>query len=123
MNVSSHSITERGNSNMKFYQKKGVLGLDTARDVMIFLLTLAVVAIAVFLALVSLQNSNLFTANSVSANNTNLIINNITTATTMFFANIPTVFSILGAVVIILAVSLILVAVGRFGSSASGGSL
>lgn len=108
---------------MKFLQKKGVLGLDTARDVMIFLLSLAVVAIACFLALVSLQNSNLFTTGSAAANNTNFIINNITSGTTNFFTNIPTVFTILGAVVIILAVSLILVAVGRFGASANGGSL
>lgn len=108
---------------MEFLQKKGVLGLDTARDVMIFLLSLAVVAIACFLALVSLQNSNLFTAGTSAANNTNFIINNITTGATAFFTNIPTVFTILGAVVIILAVSLILVAVGRFGASASGGSL
>lgn len=103
--------------------KKGVLGLDTARDVMIFLLSLAVIAIAVFLALVSLQNSNLFTTGSTAANNTNFIINNITSGTTAFFTNIPTVFTILGAVVIILAVTLILFAVNRFSQSTGSGSL
>ncbi len=108
---------------MEFIQKKGVLGLDTARDVMIFLLSLAVVAIACFLALVSLQNSNLFATGTAAANNTNLIISNITYGTTQFFTNIPTIFTILGAVVIILAVSLILVAVGRFGATAGNGSL
>lgn len=110
---------------MKFKKmgKRGVLGLDTARDVMIFLLTLAVIAIAVFLALVSLQNANLFTTGSQAANDTNLVINNITTGTTQFFANIPTVFTILGAVVIILAVTLILFAVNRFSAGSGAGSL
>lgn len=103
--------------------KKGVLGLDTARDVMIFLLTLAVVAIAVFLALVSLQDSNLFATGSQAANDTDLIIGNITTGTTDFFSNIPTVFTILGAVVIILAVTLILFAVNRFSQGSGAGSL
>lgn len=101
--------------------RRGVLGLDTVRDVMIFLLTLAVIAIAVFLALVSLQGANLFTAGSQAANDTDNVINNITVGTTQFFANIPTVFVILGAVVIILAVALILFAVSRFSATAAGG--
>lgn len=47
------------------------------------------------------------------------LANNITSGTTSFFSNVPTIFSILGAVVIITAIVLIIIAVNRF-SSASG---
>lgn len=93
--------------------RKGVLGLDTVTAVIVTLLILAVTAIAVFLALTSLQDANLFTAGSQAANDTDQLINNITSGTTDFFANIPTVMAILGAVIIILAVVLIIIAVGR----------
>ena|SRR3990167_9021205 len=117
-------ISEFAKVKAKFsMDKKGVLGMDIVRDVIVFLLILAVVAIAVFLALVSLQNANLFTAGSTASNGTNFIINNITNGTVSFFNNIPTVMVILGAVLIILAVTLILVAVNRFTTGTGGGSL
>lgn len=47
---------------------------------------------------------------------------NITTGVVGFFLNVPTIFTVLGAVMIILVVSLILVAVSRFGQ-ASGAQL
>jgi len=103
--------------------KRGVLGLDTVRAVLITLLTLAVTCIAVFLALVSLQNAGIFTTSSASANNTNNIINNITGGATNFFTYVPTIFTILGVVVIILVVSIIIVAVSRFQTGSRGESL
>ncbi len=103
--------------------KKGVLGLETVGSVIITLLVLAVIAIAVFLALDSLNTANLFTAGSQSANDTTNLINNITSGTTAFFANIPTVMVILGAVVIILAVVLIILAVGRISGGARAAEL
>ncbi len=125
------NIQEHQRNQMNFFQKakfdigkRGVLGLDTVRDVLIFLLTLAVIAIAVFLALTSLQDASLFTAGSQTAADVNSIIGNITSGTVGFFSNIPTVFTILGAVVIILAVTLILFAVNRFSQGTGGtGSL
>ena len=99
--------------------KKGVLGMDSVRDVIIFLLTLAVAAIAVFLALSSLQDANLFTAGSSADNNTDFIINNITNGASNFFEQVPTIFTVLGAVAIILAVTLILFAVNRFSQSSN----
>ena len=95
--------------------KKGILGLDTVKAVILALLTLAVVAIAVFLALTSLQNSNLFTTGSLTANQTGSIISNITTGTTNFFSNIPTIMTLLGVVVLILIITIVIVAVSRFG--------
>ena len=104
-------------------QKKGILGLDTAKGVMLSLLTLAVVTIAVFLALVSLQNAGLFTTGSQAKNNTDYIINNITGGTVTFFTYMPTIFTLLGVVVIILVIAIVIVAVSRFGGSAGRESL
>lgn len=106
---------------MKQLNKKGVLGLDTVGAVIVFLLILSVTAIAVFLALNALQNAGLFTTGSANANNTNNVINNVTSGTVNFFTNIPTIMTILGAVVIILAVALILYAVSRFAQTGAGG--
>lgn len=182
--------------------KKGVLNLEAPRAVMIFILTLAVIAIAIFLGLTQLVNTtpalntrtitgNSFSNNTIRLNDTaqtpaavaglrnvvlssvtvtnatggpiiqagnytisggtfiaaipsqyngtnvNVsaaytndvnadglnIVNNVTTGTTGFFTNIPTVFTILGAVVIITAVSLILFAVNRFTQSSGSNSL
>lgn len=102
---------------LKKMNKKGVLGFETAKEVIVALLILAVLVIAVFLALTVLQNSSIFTSGSQSQNNTNLVINNITYGTTLFFGYIPTIMQILAIVVIILAISLILYAVYRFGGS------
>jgi hypothetical protein len=44
--------------------KKGQLGLDTVKSVMISFLVLAVISIAIVLALVSLRDSNIFTSGS-----------------------------------------------------------
>jgi len=102
---------------------RGVLGLDIARSVIIFLLILAVTAIAVFLALVSLQNSNIFVAESQAANDTDQIIGNITTGTTAFFSYVPTWMILLAVVVLIAIVAIIIVAVSRFEGGGRGVSL
>ncbi len=100
---------------MKFKNRNGVLGLDTAKSVMITFLVLAVVGISVLLALTSLQNANIFTANSQAANDTAAIVGNVSGGLVTFFASTGTIFSILVVVVIILAISIIIWAVGRFG--------
>ena len=101
--------------------KKGILGLETTRAVIVTLLILAVTAIAVFLALTSLQNANIFTAGSQAANDTELIIGNITSGTVSFFANVPTFMILLGVVVLLLIIAIVLVVVGRFGGAGTGG--
>ncbi len=102
--------------------KKGQLGLDTVRSVMIGFLILAVIAISVVLALVSLRDSNIFTAGSQEAIDVNDTILNVTSGITDFFDDTGTIFSILIVVVIILAISIIIGVVSRFaGGSRSGG--
>ena len=102
---------------MKLKNRNGVLGLDTAKQVMITFLVLAVIGVAVLLALTSLQDANIFTANSAAANNSDYIIGNVSSGLTTFFASTGTIFSILIVVVIILAISIIIWAVGRFGQT------
>lgn len=101
--------------------KKGQAGLDLVGGTMKKLLVLAVVAIAVILALVSLQDSNLFTTGSTADNQTDNIVGNVTTATADFFSNSSTFMSILVAVVVILFISIIIFAVQRFGGSGRSG--
>lgn len=98
--------------------KKGVLGLDTVKSVMIALLTLGVITIAVVLALVTLRDAGIFTAGSSEKNMTSDVLNNITTGATSFFKMVPTIFVLLGVVVLILIISIVIASVSRF----SGGS-
>jgi len=95
--------------------RKGMLGLDAVGGVIQWCLFLAVLAIAAFLALSNLNSAGLFTAGSQDANDTAILISNTTSGITLFFAKIPTIFTILGAVVIVLGVVLIIRAVAGFG--------
>ena len=105
---------------MKIEQRNGVLGLETAKQVMVTFLVLAVTAVAVLLALTSLQDANIFTSGSLGDNATTGIIGNVSSGLSTFFASTGTIFSILIVVVIILAISIIIWAVGRFGQQTEG---
>ena len=104
-------------SFLSLRDKRGVLGLDVVKSVMLTFLVLAVIGVAVVLALVSLRDSNIFTAGSSEYNQTSSIISNVTGATTNFFSNTGTIFAILVVVVIILAIAIIIAVVTRFGGS------
>jgi len=106
---------------LKMNNKRGQLGLDTVKSVMISFLVLAVISIAIVLALVSLRDSNIFTANSPEERDVNDTIANITSGITGFFDDTGTIFAILIVVVIILAISIIIGVVSRFGGGGRGG--
>ncbi len=109
---------------MRKINKKGILGLDTVKTVIVTLLVLAVTSIAVILALVSINDSNIFTANSQAANDSTFIVNNVTSGVTEFFSQVPTFMTLLGVVVLILIIAIVIVAVGRFeGGGGRGGGL
>lgn len=55
---------------LKVMNKKGALGLETAKQVMVWFLILAVLAVAIILALVSLRDSGIFTSGSQEDNDT-----------------------------------------------------
>ncbi len=105
---------------MKIGKRNGVLGLETAKQVMISFLVLAVIGVAILLALTSLQDSNIFTADSSADVATDSIIGNVSDGLVTFFGSTGTIFSILIVVVIILAISIIIWAVGRFGQQTEG---
>jgi len=103
--------------------KKGALGLDTAKAVMVWFLVLAVLAVAIILALVSLRDSGIFTNGSQEDNDTTNIVNNVTRALTdNFFDQTGTIFAILIVVVIMFAIGLIIYVVTRFSAGAGGGT-
>jgi len=95
--------------------KKGVLGLNTVKDVMILFLIIAVIGISIILALVSLRDAGIFASGSHEENQTSSIVSNISEATADFFSNTGTIFSILIVVVIILTIAIIIAVVSRFG--------
>ena len=106
---------------IKRMDKKGVLGLETAKAFIILILTLAVIAFAVVIALSELNDTSVLTSGSQADNDTDNIINNVTGGITDFFSNAGSWFSLLAIVVIILIIAIVIVTVNRFGGSAQGG--
>lgn len=104
-------------NTMKYMNKKGILGLDTVKAVMLALLGLAVIAVAVLIVIDALGDTS---SDAGVAGNISLIQNNISAGITDFFGNIPTFFTLLAVVVIILIISIVIVAVNRFGTGQSG---
>jgi uncharacterized membrane protein len=103
--------------SIKPLDKKGQVGLDTARNVMLALLTIGVIAFAIIVALSSLNNSNALSPGSLEQNQTSNVLNNITSGTADFFSNTGTWFSLLAIVVIILIIAIVIFAVNRFGGN------
>jgi len=103
--------------------KRGVLGLDIAKAVILAFLTIAVLGVVAIVALVSLKDANILTSGTSEYNQTQNIINNVTSGAASFFSNAGTIFTILGVVVIISAIAIIVVIVNRFGTGARGGGL
>ena len=99
----------------KLLNKKGQIGLDVVKSVMVTFLVLAVTGIAVLLALVSLDDAGIFTAGSSADTQSTNIIGNVSTASADFFGNTGTIFAILVVVVILLAIGIAISVVNRFG--------
>lgn len=99
--------------------KRGQVGLDTGKAVMLALLTLSVLAFAMIVVLTQLNTSSTAVAGagSTSANQTANILNNVTGGVESFFTNAGTWFALLAIVVIILIVAIVIFAVNRFGGS------
>ncbi len=98
--------------------------MGTARKVMVALMTLGVLAFAMIIALVELDNSNPAADGSAAANQSTNILNNITGGVETFFSNAGTWFALLAIVVIILIVVIVMLAVNRVdGTKGSSGGL
>ncbi len=101
--------------------KKGVLGLDTAKMFVLAILTLGVIAFAVLVALDALAGTT--GLGEVAANGTISIMGNISGGLVEFFTNAGTWFALLAIVIIILVIAVVIVAVNRFGGGRGSGNL
>ena len=95
--------------------KRGQVGFDTAKAVMLTIMVIGVIAFAIIIAMSSLNNSNALTAGSLEANQTTDVLQNISAGVSGFFSNTSTWFSLLAVVIIILIISIVIFAVNRFG--------
>ena len=103
--------------------KKGVLGLNTAKAFIILILTISVVAFATLIAIDALDNSKAATTGSIADNVTTSVFNNVSQGIDTLFGNTNTWFSLLAVTIIILIVAVVIVAVSRFGAVGGGGGL
>ena len=93
--------------------KKGVLGLDTAKLFVLAILSLVIIAVVTLIVLDSLGDATTLTESSE-------IINNTSEALADFFADAGTWFTLIGVVIIILIIAVVIVVINRFGTGAGG---
>ena len=94
--------------------KKGVLGLDTAKQFILAILIIAVIAFATIIALATLNDSNVLTPGSLEANQSTNVLQNVSTGVSEFFNNATTWFALLAVVIIILIIAVVILAVNQF---------
>ena len=103
--------------------KKGQLGMNTVKAFMIIILTVAIIAFAIVIAMGTLNDANVLTQGTLAANQTTNILNNVSEGVASFFSDSKTWFTLLSVVVIILIISIVIFAVSRFGGAAGGGGV
>ena len=97
--------------------KKGVLGLDTAKLFVLAILSLVIVCVVTLIVLDSLQGAAGTHGDSVY-NSSASIINNTSAAMDSFFGDAGTWFTLIGVVIIILIIAVVIVVVNRMGVGA-----
>ena len=95
--------------------KKGVLGLDTAKLFVLAILSLVIISVVTLVVLDSLQGAS-------SVVETSEIINNTSAGLADFFSEVGTWFTLIGVVIIIMIISVVIVVINRFGTGAGGGA-
>lgn len=102
--------------------KRGqTVGIQTVTALAIGIFILVLVAIGIFAGAASIKDSSIFTTGSLEKNNSDMLLNNLTEATTEFGANFSTFFSILAVVLIVGFIGLLIFVVTRFRGSRSVG--
>jgi len=94
--------------------KKGVLGLDTAKLFVLAILSLVIIAVVTLIVLDALDNVS--TSGDYLDNTTNEIIGNTSDALSDFFNDTGTWFTLIGVVIIILIIAVVIVVINRFGT-------
>ncbi len=93
-------------------KKKAILGMNTAQQFIIGILTLVILSVMVLVILAALQNTSLISDNIGAG----AIINNTTEGLSALFANAVTWFVLLGLVIIILIIGVVIGVVRGFGA-------
>lgn len=103
----------------KFYKDaKAVFGLTSVQQFFAIILGVALLAYVIVVIMGTLQTASIVPAGSLAANQTNVILSNVSTGITGFFSSINPVYAILAILVIILVlVVLVRVVSGGNGSS------
>ena len=92
---------------MKSFKKlcedfKAVFGLNAVQQFFAVILGIALLAYVIVVIMGTLSSANILTANTLAANQTQLILGNVSTGITSFFGSINAVYAILAILVIIL---------------------
>ena len=96
--------------------KKGVFGLTSVQAFFAIILGIALLAYVIVVIMGTLQTSNVVAAGTLAANQTTVILQNVSAGITSFFSSITPVYAILAILVIIL-VLVVLVRVVSGGQS------
>lgn len=100
------------------FDRKGVFGLTSVQQFFAVILGVALLAYVIVVIMGTLSSSSILTAGSLAQNQTNAILNNVSTGITGFFSSINPVYAILAILVIIL----VLVVLVRVVTGSTGGT-
>jgi len=95
-------------------KKKAILGMNTAQQFIVGILTLVILSVMVLVILAALLNTSLISDNAGASS----IINNTTQGLGALFGNAVTWFVLLGLVIIILIIGVVIGVVRGFGAGA-----
>lgn len=100
--------------------KRGQFGLDSVRPVATTLIGVGLVLLIAILVFSTIDSSSLFTAGSLGANASSNLLANYSAGVDNFVDNIPTIFLVLGILVVILVLVVLVRSVSgrQFGGSA-----
>ena len=105
--------------HLKVNDKRGIMGMDTAKQFVLTLMTLIVIGVTTLIVLNSLGDTSVVEGD----NGTQNVIDNATSGIESFFGNTATWLALLSVVIIILIISAVIVVVNRFGQQGARTSL
>ncbi len=100
--------------------KKGILGLDTAKLFVLAILTLVIISVVTLIILDTF--SDVSPEGGLIDNSTEGIIGNVSDAMSDFFQDSGTWFTLIGVVIIILIIAVVIVVVNKFSGEGGGGT-
>jgi len=100
--------------------KRGIMGLDTARAFFLLLGSIAILGFAIVIIMATLDDTNVLTEDSYGDNQTTNILQNVSSAVANFFDDAGTWLTLLSIVIIIMIITVVIIAIGRFGGGTRG---